>query len=322
MWQVWSAESSCHWCCHGGPFLFVSFPQGIFGVQWVGIFLYFFGITTATSHWSILHFIQRPSWHGPWQVLSVSHTVVSSKDRSGKLKYEAMRQPCQIITSKHFAIAKHHLEKECMIYPSIHLSIYPSIHLSFYLSIYPSIYLSIYPSIHLSIYLSIYLSVCLSIYLSNLISSVLILMPIPILIQFVPTQFNLFYSHVISSFLISSYLSIQYPSRIHLVSMYLSIYPSTHLANLYLCLFVPSLYIHMHIIFDNSGWIDGWLAGWLVAWMDDLWGIYLSCKYSSSILLYSPLTSIDYVSHPWIFHHELTPIVIVHINYYITVING
>jgi hypothetical protein len=43
-------------------------------------------------------------------------------------------------------------------------------------------------------------------------------------------------------------------------------------------------------------WMVGWLAGWLVAWMDDLWGIYLSCKYSSSILLYSPLTSIDYVS--------------------------
>ena len=216
-----------------------------------------FGITTATSHWSILHFIQRPSWHGPWQVLSVSHTVVSSKDRSGKLKYEAMRQPCQIITSKHFAIAKHHLEKECI---SIHLSIYPSIHLSIYLSIH----LSIYPSIHLSIYLS----VCLSIYLSNLISSVLILMPIPILIQFVPTQFNLFYSHVISSFLISSYLSIQYPSRIHLVSMYLSIYPSTHLAiYIYVCLSPLSIYICILSLTILDGLMDGWLVDWLHGWM-------------------------------------------------------
>jgi hypothetical protein len=29
----------------------------------------------------------------------------------------------------------------------------------------------------------------------------------------------------------------------------------------------------MHIIFDNSGWIDGWLAGWLVGWLHG-WMIY------------------------------------------------
>ena len=144
--------------------------------------------------------------------------------------------------------------KRMYIYPSIHLSIYPSI----YLSIHPSIHLSIYPSIHLSIYLSVCLSVCLSIQ-SNLICSNSNANSNSNSIRSNSIQPLLFPCHLIFSYLILSIhsVSISYSSSIH-VSIHLSIYPSRYL---YLCLFVPSLYIHMHIIFDNSGWIDGWLAG-------------------------------------------------------------
>ena len=103
MWQVWSAESNCHWCGHGGSFL-LAFLKVFWGsVCWNSPVFSDYNRNIPLKPQPPLH----PASHLA-QVLSVSHTVVSSKDRSGKLKYEAMRNGCaKSSRRKHFPIAEH-----------------------------------------------------------------------------------------------------------------------------------------------------------------------------------------------------------------------